>query len=1114
MFDQFQDPRVEEAREKKSRRLDLSHGYMMESLDCLEGLEQLEHLILLEQDLLEDLSGLAQLPNLKSLDISKCYSLKHLRAEWFDGLTNLTKLSARTCRSLEDISGLSSLSSLKSLDLEDNVVRDYSPLCGLVDLEICFLGGSDTGAPGLKDLDFLSGWKSMEHLVLRWCPALENIEGLSGLKALKVLSMTGCRSLRDISSLSELESLTQLELVGKLIEDISALSSLFSLESLILRAGSNIDLSQLSGLTALKTLKIEDHDARDLGALAPLEKLEVLEVKDFPNLHDVYALRGTEKLGDLTFERCEALTDLTVLSDLRELWRIELTGCTSITDLRPLSKLQKMKRLLLGNCSSLRDIRPIYPLVSNLTDLLAYGTQIDHLPAEFLERTKNRNLAPAIKAHLQSIEEQGGETWNQCKVIVLGNGRVGKTSLVKALRGDDFDPAEESTHGIRLWEHEISVQEDGELEPESVNLQIWDFGGQDLYHNTHRLFMRCRAIFVIVWSAQEFWDGEQEREPRRPLQYWLDQIYSLHSHPEIVIIRNKADLKHDAQRHLDLDWKHQVEARHHNLLSFDFSAETWAESGGDRFSRHRDLIRHWLGQSAFKVLGNRDKRTIGRGRLRVIESLQESNAKLILWPDFLSLIHQHMPGTEDSKDPWGVLDFLHDSGVVFHDDYLLRDQIIVDQRWALDGIYSIFDRKLCWDNLVGREGRFFPSQLGEWVWDRKGYSKKVQELFLGFMNSCGVATPLLKSTETRKKEAYYLAPQYLPPRETLQGRLDRRLQEWGEPTLEFPLLENRFLGVDTILGLIIRVTQTFSRDAILWKYGAFFEARGRHRSAAFLEWVQDDPVSYGGKLFVRLYGEMDLMKNALVREFHRLEVEVPGGLGPEKLTSSEEITGLGQMTERHEVVRQRLAFSVSGLDPKCPRVKACSDALHEEAKRWFPNYEIVHYAEEQNLNTIPALMDTIGKSDIVVAIIGRRYLESPYCMEEMRIAYRNFCDVEVQTEDDGHLLIYRHPGGELLEKPRLLGNRHRQFTEARWNAYWQKGCLRFMAQFGRGESIDSERVQRQPLWPWYRSIGVGILGELADFWRNWRCLPLPLEGDEKVWARQQMEAIRRRVDSM
>ena len=37
---------------------------------------------------------------------------------------------------------------------------------------------------------------------------------------------------------------------------------------------------------------------------------------------------------------------------------------------------------------------------------------------------------------------------------------------------------------------------------EEARLHLWDFGGQDLYHGTHALFMRTRSLFVLVWTPQ------------------------------------------------------------------------------------------------------------------------------------------------------------------------------------------------------------------------------------------------------------------------------------------------------------------------------------------------------------------------------------------------------------------------------------------------------------------------------------------------------------------------------------------------------------------------------------------------------------------------------------
>jgi hypothetical protein len=47
------------------------------------------------------------------------------------------------------------------------------------------------------------------------------------------------------------------------------------------------------------------------------------------------------------------------------------------------------------------------------------------------------------------------------------------------------------------------------------------------------------------------------------------------------------------------------------------------------------------------------------------------------------------------SDTEALLGFLHHNGVVFYRSGLFRNQIILDQNWALDAIYSIFHREKC-----------------------------------------------------------------------------------------------------------------------------------------------------------------------------------------------------------------------------------------------------------------------------------------------------------------------------------------------------------------------------------------------------------------------------------
>src|SRR5271165_6024440 len=65
-----------------------------------------------------------------------------------------------------------------------------------------------------------------------------------------------------------------------------------------------------------------------------------------------------------------------------------------------------------------------------------------------------------------------GLALREVKLIVVGRGGAGKTSLIKRLKGDPFDPQEGETHGVNIRELELACT-DG-----PVQARVWDFGGQ------------------------------------------------------------------------------------------------------------------------------------------------------------------------------------------------------------------------------------------------------------------------------------------------------------------------------------------------------------------------------------------------------------------------------------------------------------------------------------------------------------------------------------------------------------------------------------------------------------------------------------------------------------
>jgi internalin A len=112
-----------------------------------------------------------------------------------------------------------------------------------------------------------------------------------------------------------------------------------------------------------------------------------------------------------------------------------------------------------------------------------------------------------------------------------------------------------------------------------------------------------------------------------------------------------------------------------------------------------------------------------------------------------------------------LLDFLHHNGVLFYRAGLFGGRIVLDQNWALEAIYALFDRKKTLPPLRSY-GRFTRADLEALIWS--GYTPEEQHVFLGMMESCGIC---FKLRELPNNEWEYLAPELLPEWSGAQDQL-------------------------------------------------------------------------------------------------------------------------------------------------------------------------------------------------------------------------------------------------------------------------------------------------------------------------------------------------------
>jgi len=125
---------------------------------------------------------------------------------------------------------------------------------------------------------------------------------------------------------------------------------------------------------------------------------------------------------------------------------------------------------------------------------------------------------------------------------------------------------------------------------------------------------------------------------------------------------------------------------------------------------------------------------------------------------FEALVRKHaVKGGAYHEDPGQVLTLLHRSGFLYASERM-PDQVILDQRWAVQGIYTVFDRASgAWRKLVANEGKFTGRNLRDWAWNEAGYSEREQATFLGMMVACGICFELLPDWVAAGGEAVAVA---------------------------------------------------------------------------------------------------------------------------------------------------------------------------------------------------------------------------------------------------------------------------------------------------------------------------------------------------------------------
>jgi len=144
------------------------------------------------------------------------------------------------------------------------------------------------------------------------------------------------------------------------------------------------------------------------------------------------------------------------------------------------------------------------------------------------------------------------------KVIIVGAGKVGKTSLTIRFAEDRFRESYLPTLGVDFLTKNLAINE------KQIKLQLWDTGGQEFVMSLLPFYFSGAAGGVLVFDITN-------RNSFNSLDYWLKQIRQNAGPIPVVLAGNKIDIAE--QRKVTTE-EGQEFAAEKNLIYLETSAKT------------------------------------------------------------------------------------------------------------------------------------------------------------------------------------------------------------------------------------------------------------------------------------------------------------------------------------------------------------------------------------------------------------------------------------------------------------------------------------------------------------------------------------------------------------
>jgi len=337
---------------------------------------------------------------------------------------------------------------------------------------------------------------------------IDNISFFINLKDIEFIDLTN-NIIEDISSLSLLRKIRYLGLGGNKIKDIGNVLFPPNLISLAIWGNPIEDHMPISALYELQELFCQNTGVKDLKFVAKLLNLTKLSLRD-NNISDISMISKLDNLIELNLGN-NIIEDISPLLNLRKLEKLVLQ----------FNIINKIPRDLAYMFEEI-NVTGLYPRHKIKSELILTGNPLEFPPVSVIELGRE-----TIKNYYETAEQFGHEPLSEGRILFVGDGSSGKSSIIEKVLYGTFSKGREQTNGIKIEHLHLQHPED----KRDLVFHVWDFGGQEIQHAVHKFFFTEGCLYVLVL------DNRKEEDP----EYWLQQIESLGGKASVLLVFNKQD---------------------------------------------------------------------------------------------------------------------------------------------------------------------------------------------------------------------------------------------------------------------------------------------------------------------------------------------------------------------------------------------------------------------------------------------------------------------------------------------------------------------------------------------------------------------------------------------